>query len=66
MPTFLVSPLMKWALGAMGGAIIIHWVVKEARRVNEELDRARRAARVADDAKRQTLHRDPASGEYRL
>jgi hypothetical protein len=65
MPTFLVSPLMKWTLAALGGAIIIHWAVKEARRVNEELERAKRAARLADDEKRPTLRRDPASGVFR-
>lgn len=66
MPTFLVSPLMKWAVGALGGAMVIHWVVKEVRRVNEELERARRAARISDEDRRQTLRRDPESGEYRL
>jgi hypothetical protein len=65
MPSFLLSPVLKWTLAALGGTIVIHWVVKEARRVNEELERARRAARIADDEKRQTLRRDPTSGEFR-
>ena len=42
MPPILLSPLLKWSLAALGGAMVVHWVVKEARRVNEELDQARR------------------------
>jgi len=63
----LISPLLKWSLAALGGAMVVHWVVKEARRINEELDRAKRAAvRVPDLENRPTLKRDPATGEYRL
>jgi hypothetical protein len=65
MPSFLLSPLVKWTLAAAGGAMVVHWVVKEARRVNEELDRAKRAARVSDRGKMPTLRRDPTTGEYR-
>jgi len=42
MPAVLLSPLVKWSLAALGGAMVVHWVVKEARRINEELDNARR------------------------
>jgi hypothetical protein len=66
MPPFLLSPLVKWTFAAMGGAIVIHWAVKEARRVNEELARAKRAARISDHEARPTLRRDPRSGEFRL
>jgi hypothetical protein len=66
MPAFLLSPLVKWTLVAAGGAMIVHWVVKETRRVNEELERAKRAARISDRENRPTLRRDPSSGEYRL
>jgi hypothetical protein len=66
MPTFLVSPLMKWALAAVGAGMVVHWVVRETRRINEELDQARRAkARIADAEERPMLRRDPATGEYR-
>jgi hypothetical protein len=66
MPPFLLSPLVKWTLAALGGAMVVHWVVKEARRVNEELDRAKRAtARISERENLPTLRRDPASGEYR-
>ncbi len=67
MPSFLLSPLVKWSLAALGGAMIINWAVKEARRINEELDRARRVkAKIPDTENRPTLRRDPDSGEYRL
>ena len=67
MPSLLLSPLLKWSLAAMGGAMIVHWAVKEARRINEELDQARRVkARITDAENRPTLRRDPRSGEYRL
>ena len=67
MPTFLFSPLVKWALLAAGGAMVVHWVVKEAQRINEELEKARRVkARITDGEQRRTLRRDPMTGEYRL
>jgi len=66
MPPILLSPLVKWSLAALGGAMVVHWVVKEARRINEELDQAKRAkVRISDAEIRPTLRRDPMSGEYR-
>jgi hypothetical protein len=65
MPPFLLSPLVKWTLVAVGGAMAIHWVVREVRRVNEELDARRATARIRDQERRPTLRRDPATGEYR-
>lgn len=67
MPPFLLSPLVKWSFVALGGAMLVHWVVKEARRINEELDAARRVrVRIFDGEVRPTLRRDPGTGEYRL
>lgn len=66
MPPILISPIVKWAFAAAGGAMIVHWVVKEMRRINEELDQAQRAAKLSDNERRPTLRRDPRSGEYRL
>ena len=66
MPTILLSPLVKWSLAALGGAMVVHWVVKEARRINEELDaRSRVRVRITDRENRPTLRRDPRTGEYR-
>jgi hypothetical protein len=67
MPPIFFSPLLKWSLAALGGAMVIHWAVKEARRINEELDQARRVkAKITDAENRPTLRRDPVTGEYRL
>lgn len=66
MPPFLLSPLVKWGVAALGGAMVVHWVVKEVRRVNEELDARRATVKIRDQERRPTLRRDPVSGEYRL
>ncbi len=66
-PQFSLSPLVKWSLATLGGAMVVHWVVKEARRINEELDSRQACAR---DRRRPaassgpTLRRDPRTGEY--
>ena len=66
MPAFLLTPLVKWSLATLGGAMVVHWVVKEARRINEELDSARRVkVPITDAENRPTLRRDPRTGEYR-
>jgi hypothetical protein len=67
MPPFLLSPLVKWSFLALGGGMAVHWLVKEARRINEELDAARRVrVPITDGEMRPTLRRDPRTGEYRL
>ena len=66
MPPILLSPVIKWAAVALGGAMVIHWTVKEVRRINEELDNAKRATVKIPRAERlPTLRRDPTTGEYR-
>lgn len=64
MPPIFLTPLVKWSLVALGGAMVVHWVVKEVRRVNEELDNAKRV-KVRVSERRLTLRRDPVTGEYR-
>lgn len=66
MPPIFLSPLVKWTLAATGGAMVVHWVVTEVRRVNAELDARRARVRIRDQERRPTLRRDPVSGEYRL
>lgn len=66
MSPILISPAFKWAVAAAGGAMVVHWVVREVRRVNEELDALRSRVRIRDQERRPTLRRDPATGEYRL
>jgi hypothetical protein len=64
---FLIPPLVKWTLVAIGGAVVVHWVVKEVRRINEELDNAKRVqVRIPVTPRLPTLRRDPSTGEYRL
>ena len=66
MPPIFLTPIVKWSLAALGGAAVIHWAVKEARRINEELEQAKRVkVRIADQESRPTLRRDPSTGEYR-
>jgi hypothetical protein len=66
MEQFVIPPLVKWTLGALGAAVAVHWVVKEVRRVNEELDQAKARVRVTDSKVYPTLRRDPHTGEYRV
>ena len=66
MEQIVIPPLVKWTLGALGAAVVVHWVVKEVRRVNEELDQAKARVRVTDRKAYPTLRRDPNTGEYRL
>ncbi len=64
---FILPSLAKWTLSLLGAAAVTHWIVKEVRRVNEELDEARRV-RVREPVRRDdvpTLRRDPRTGEYR-
>jgi hypothetical protein len=68
MAPIIVPPLVKLALGAAGAAALVHWVVKEVRRINEELNRVS-AAPAADTMQRQalpTLRRDRRTGDWRL
>ena len=68
MPPVVIPPLVKLTLAAIGGAAIVRWVVKEVRRINDELDRVRMAPTI-DPVVRQalpTLRRDPVTGEWRV
>jgi hypothetical protein len=68
MPPIAIPAVVKLALGAIGAAAVVHWVVKEVRRINEELDRLK-AVPVVEPVAREalpTLRRDPRSGEWRL
>ena len=64
MPPFVVSPLVRLAVGVLAGGAVIRWVVKEVRRINEELERVKDAAAV-DRGSLPTLRRDPRTGEFR-
>lgn len=68
MPPFLIPHLVKFAFGAAGAAAAVHWLVKEARRINRELDPVQTEP-VTDQAVRRTLptlRRDPHTGDWRV
>jgi hypothetical protein len=65
---FVIPPLVKIAFGVFGTAALLHWAVREARRINAELDRAK-AVKVDDTLRREelpTLRRDPRTGEWHV
>jgi hypothetical protein len=62
-----MPPLIVFALGAMGAAVLVRWCVKEVHRVNAELDKVRAQAPVEplDRNALPKLKPDPETGEYR-
>jgi hypothetical protein len=64
MPPF-VSPLVRFALGAVGTGVVLRWMVKEARRINAELDRVKAGSDPTLRESFPTLRRDPRTGEWR-
>jgi len=68
MPPIAIPAAVKLVLGSIGAAAVVHWVVKEMRQINEELDRLKVAPVVEPVAREAlpTLRRDPQSGEWRL
>jgi hypothetical protein len=68
MPPIVFSSIAKVALGMLGAGAVVHWMNKEIRRINDELERVRTGA-SADAGPRRTfptLRRDPQSGEWRV
>jgi hypothetical protein len=63
----IIPPLIKVALVAIGGVAAVHWMLKEFRRINRELDgmKAGPAGEPVHHQELPTLRRDPASGEWR-
>ena len=64
MPLF-IPPLIGWALGALGAAVLARFVANEWRRVNDTLHPAEPARDEVVREKFPTLRRDPCSGVYR-
>jgi hypothetical protein len=63
-----MPPLVVVALGALGGTMLVRWALREAQRINHELEEARLATvreDKRDERRMQTLRRDPATGVYR-
>jgi len=62
-----MPPVLAVTLGLMGAAALVRWCVKEAHRVNAELNEVRNVspAEPVDRDALLTLRRDPRTGEYR-
>jgi hypothetical protein len=68
MPPFVVPPVVVWALGAVGAAVLARFVRSEWQRVNAELHarEAKASQERIDRSKLPTLKRDPVTGIYRI
>jgi hypothetical protein len=62
-----MPPLIVVALGALGGTVLVRWALREAQRINHELEEARfaKVREAPPDERMQTLRRDPVTGIYR-
>ncbi len=61
-----MPPLIVFALGVMGAAVVVRWCAREVRRVNAELDEVRARASV-DPLDRSTLPKlKPRSEDWRI
>jgi len=59
-----MPPLVLIAAGLLGGAALVRFAVREGKRINRELDAARKAA--PDERENiPKLRRDPNTGTYR-
>ena len=62
-----MPPLIAWGVGLVGGAALVRWAIKEAKRINRELEDAR-LARMGETMQAEpvrNLRRDPITGAYR-
>ena len=59
-------PLVAFAVGVMGAAVLVRWCINEVQRANADLDVVReRPVEAVDRATLPTLKADPRTGEYR-
>jgi hypothetical protein len=65
MPPLFIPPLIGWALGALGAAVVAKLVAKEWRRVNDHLHPRETVSESPARERIPTLRRDPRSGVYR-
>ncbi len=59
-----MPPLILIAAGILGGTALVRFMVREGKRINRELDEARKA-RPTEQERMPKLRRDPESGTYR-
>ena len=61
-----MPPLMLWIAGAVTATVVARWLMREARRINAELDAVRAQPAGRDShGERASLKRDPETGVYR-
>jgi hypothetical protein len=61
-----MPPVLIWAIGTIGAAVVAKVATREWRRVNADLDRRRTApVTETEHAPLPTLRRDPTTGVYR-
>jgi hypothetical protein len=58
-----MPPIVIAGMAAVGGTILAKWLIREAKRVNAELDARRTSESARDSAPK--LRRDPQTGAYR-
>ena len=61
----LLSPLIGWALGALGAVMVAKVVAREWQRINDELHPGEPIAAAPARESIPALRRDPQSGVYR-
>jgi hypothetical protein len=61
----MTMPVLAFAFGLVGTAVILRWCLREVRRVNSELNTVRARAEPIDRKNLPTLRADPRTGEYR-
>jgi hypothetical protein len=59
-----MPPLIVWAFGVIGAAVVARWAVAQGRRLRQELERGGSSARSEGD-RVVALKRDPVTGIYR-
>jgi hypothetical protein len=59
-----MPPLILVAAGILGGAALLRFALRESKRINRELDDARKA-KPAEQGSMPKLRRDPDTGTYR-
>jgi hypothetical protein len=65
MASFVMSPVLKWSLVTIGGAVVAHQAIKIYRDARARDERANRST-IHDRGPYPTLRRDPVSGEFRI
>jgi hypothetical protein len=59
-----MPPMILWAFGGIGAAVVAKWLVREARRIKASLRHSGAATEAAEQDPRPTLRRDPTTGIY--